>query len=197
MSEAHKPKTPDHAETGDKIFHVYGDGVQEADNALPNWWLAILYGTMAFGAIYWLAAESFKTVPSPGAAYQAEMEKVAAEEAARVKAAGAVTDDGLRAMAKDPKSVAEGQATFTSTCAPCHGANAGGAIGPNLTDEFWLHGGAPTKIYGTIKDGFTAKGMPAWGPALGEDRVRTVAAYVLTLHNTNVAGGKGPQGEKE
>ncbi|MBI2391327.1 MAG: c-type cytochrome [Deltaproteobacteria bacterium] len=180
----------------DKVIHEY-DGIQECDNALPNWWLGILYGTIAFGAIYWLSAESFKTTPSPRAEYHAEMEKIAAEEAAKMKAIGSVSDESLLAMAKDTKALDDGKGVFASTCAPCHAANGGGSIGPNLTDANWLHGGAPMKIYGTIKDGFTAKGMPAWGPALGEERVRAVAAYVVSLKNTNVAGGKAPQGDPE
>lgn len=184
------------SDTGEKIVHEY-DGIKEADNALPNWWLAILYGTLAFGAVYWLAAESFKTVPSPRAAYDEEVAKAAAVEAARVKAQGVVTDESLATMSKDGKTTAEGQAIFASTCAACHLATGGGSIGPNLTDEFWLHGSSPTHVYNTIREGYTAKGMPAWGGTLGEERVRTVAAYVLTLKNTNVAGGKAPQGDKE
>jgi cytochrome c oxidase cbb3-type subunit 3 len=180
----------------DKVIHEY-DGIQECDNALPRWWLAILWGTIGFGAVYYLSAQAFKTTPSPRAEYHAEMEKIAAEEAKKMKALGSVTDDSLVSLTKDPKTIAEGQVVFTTTCAPCHAANGGGGIGPNLTDEFWLHGGAPTKVYGTIKDGFTAKGMPAWGQSLGEERVRTVAAYILTLKNTKVPGGKPPQGEPE
>ncbi|MGZ3420553.1 MAG: c-type cytochrome [Polyangiales bacterium] len=184
------------SDRGEKIVHEY-DGIKEADNALPNWWLAILYGTIAFGAVYWLAAESFKTVQSPRVAYDEEVAKSAAVEAARVKAAGVVTDESMSTLAKDGKTVSEGQAIFASTCVACHAANGGGGIGPNLTDEFWLHGGSPSKVYATIKDGFAAKGMPAWGGTLGEERVRTVAAYVLTLKNTKVPGGKAPQGENE
>ncbi len=183
-------------DTNSGVIHEY-DGIQECDNALPRWWLGILWSTIAFGAVYWLAAESFKATPSPGAAYRAEMEEIAAKEAEKMKALGSVNDESLATMAKDPKTVAEGQTVYTTTCAPCHAATGGGGIGPNLTDEFWLHGGAPTKVYGTIRDGYTAKGMPAWGPSLGEERVRTVAAYVLSLKNTKVAGGKAPQGEPE
>lgn len=179
-----------------EVIHEY-DGIQECDNALPRWWLGILWGTIAFGAVYWLAAESFKTTPSPRAAYRAEMDEIAAQEAAKMKALGSVNDESLVSMAKDPKTLADGEAVYTTTCAPCHAANAGGGIGPNLTDEFWLHGGAPTKVYGTIKDGFTAKGMPAWGQALGEERVRSVSAYVLSLKGKKVPGGKAPQGEPE
>ena len=181
---------------GDGIIHEY-DGIQEQDNALPNWWLAILYGTMAFGALYWLSAEAFKITPSPGEEYRAEMEKVAADRAAGAKALGAATDDGLVALSKDAKAVDDGKAAFATTCAPCHAANGGGGIGPNLTDSSWLHGGSPLAVYTVIKDGFAAKGMPAWGASLGEERVRALSAYVLTLKNTNVPGGKAAQGDPE
>lgn len=180
----------------DKVIHEY-DGIEECDNALPRWWLYVFFGTIAFGAFYWLSAESFKLTLSPRAAYRAEMEQVAAEEAKRIQSAGTITDESLVSLTKDPSTVAEGKTVYTSTCAPCHAATGGGGIGPNLTDEFWLHGGAPSKVYSTIKEGFTAKGMPAWGGSLGEERVRVVSAYVLSLKNTKVAGGKAPQGEPE
>lgn len=176
----------------DKVIHTYDD-IEECDNALPRWWLWLFFGTLGFGVVYWLSAESFKTTPSPRAAYQAEL----AEEAQKTKALGTVSDEVLAKLTKDPKTIEEGRAVYNSTCAPCHAASGAGGIGPNLTDEYWLHGGAPTKIYSTIKDGYTAKGMPAWGGALGEERVRVVSAYVLSLKNTKVPGGKAPQGEPE
>jgi cytochrome c oxidase cbb3-type subunit III len=179
-----------------KVVHVY-DGIEECDNALPRWWLWIFFGTLAFAPIYWLSAESLKTTPSPRAAYQAEMDRIAKEDAKKMMALGTVSAESLAALAKDPKTLEDGKMVFTTTCAPCHAATGGGGIGPNLTDEFWLHGGAPTKIYGTIRDGVTAKGMPAWGGSLGEERVRVVSAYVLTLKNTKTPGGKAPQGEPE
>jgi cytochrome c oxidase cbb3-type subunit 3 len=187
-------RDPSHPD--EKIVHEY-DGIKEADNDLPRWWLATLYVTVAFAAVYWLAAESFKTTPSPRAAYDQEVAAAAAKQAEKLKGLGAVTDEGLVALAKDPKSLEEGRAAYASTCAACHAANGGGGIGPNLTDEFWLHGGAPTKVYTTIKEGAAAKGMPAWGPALGEEKVRVVAAYVLSLKGSKVLGGKPPQGEPE
>jgi cytochrome c oxidase cbb3-type subunit 3 len=184
------------AELSSPIVHEY-DGIQECDNALPRWWLAILYGSIAFGALYWLAAETFKIIPSPGAAYKTEMAKVAAEQAERMKAVGTVSDETLLTMGKDPKSLEEGKAVFVSTCAPCHAATGGGGIGPNLTDAAWIHGGTPTKVYGTIKEGVIAKGMPAWSATLGEERVRLVSSYVVSLRNTNVPGGKAAQGTVE
>jgi len=85
----------------------------------------------------------------------------------------------------------------TSTCAACHRADGGGVVGPNLTDDFWLHGSAPEKIFRTIATGVPDKGMPAWQPQLGALKTQAVAAYVLTLRGTHAAGGKAPQGERE
>jgi cytochrome c oxidase cbb3-type subunit 3 len=93
--------------------------------------------------------------------------------------------------------VTSGKDIFAAACAPCHGADGGGRIGPNLTDAYWLHGGSPESIQRSVHDGWVDKGMPAWGPSLGEYRVREVAAYVVSLRGTNVAGGKPPQGTRE
>jgi cytochrome c oxidase cbb3-type subunit 3 len=99
-------------------------------------------------------------------------------------------------MSHTPTAVESGRQVFASTCAACHRADGGGNIGPNLTDAYWLHGSKPENIYSCVHDGVPNKGMPTWGPVLGEDKVETVVAYVLTLRNTNVPGGKAPQGEK-
>ena len=73
----------------------------------------------------------------------------------------------------------------------------GDSIGPNLTDKSWLHGGKPENIYKTVNEGVLTKGMAAWGPVLGTDKTQSVVAYVLTLKDTNVAGGKPAQGVEE
>lgn len=179
-----------------KIVHVY-DGILEADRSLPRWWLGILFGTMAFGAVYYVVYQALKIEPTPAVAYREEAAAKASAEAARMRSMGTVSAESLLAMAKDPATVAQGKEVFVSTCSACHRADGGGAIGPNLTDKFWLHGGGPAQIYATVRDGVTTKGMPAWGPQLGEERVRAAAAYVLTLKGTNVAGGKAAQGTEE
>jgi cytochrome c oxidase cbb3-type subunit 3 len=61
----------------------------------------------------------------------------------------------------------------------CHGAELKGGIGPDLTDDTWIHGSAPDSVLATIRDGVAAKGMPSWGPILGPDKIRQVAAYIL------------------
>lgn len=96
-----------------------------------------------------------------------------------------------------PELVAAGKEIFTSTCTPCHGADAQGVIGPNLTDSAWLHGSKLASVERSIRHGWPSKGMPAWGPQLGDAKIRAVAAFVVSIRNTNVPGGKPPQGVVE
>jgi cytochrome c oxidase cbb3-type subunit 3 len=179
----------------DQVIHEI-DGIQEYDNKLPNWWLYSLYASILFAVVYWYHYQSGGFGESPSAAYRAEMDRAQAEQAAQLKV-GEATPEALAALAKDPNAVALGKQVFASTCAPCHRADGGGNVGPNLTDEYWLHGGAPEKIYKTIATGVPDKGMPAWQMQLGALKTQAVAAYVLGLRGTNAPGGKAPQGERE
>lgn len=168
------------------ILHEY-DGIEEADNELPRWWVAVFVGTVIFGGAYYFVYEKFHAQPSPG-------EELAAIVAERAKHTTDYNDNDLLAIAKDPAALNAGKLAFTTNCVACHGAKAEGNIGPNLTDQTWLHGGNPSKIFATIRDGVPAKGMPTWGAILGNVGVRDVAAYVVTLRGSNVPG-KAPQGE--
>ena len=187
-------RPPQKSERG--VVHVY-DGIREMDNRLPRWWLYVLYGTIVFGAGYWVYFHSFSVGELPSARYEREQAEAISEEAERVKNAGEVTPEMLTLLAKDSKTVADGKAIFDSNCVTCHAEGGKGNIGPNLTDDYWLHGGAPLDIYKTVHDGVPEKQMPTWGAKLGELRLRTVVAYVLSIRGTNVSGGKAPQGEKE
>jgi cytochrome c oxidase cbb3-type subunit 3 len=182
------------AEKPHGVVHEY-DGIIEEDNQLPRWWLYTLYATVVFALGYWAFYEAFGN-PGPLDQYRAERVAERRAEAQRLMAMGAPTDELLVEMAKNPAIVAQGAEIYASTCASCHLASGGGQIGPNLTDEYWLHGGAPTAILKTVRDGVVDKGMLAWGPMLGEEKVRAVTAYLITLKDTNVPGGKPPQGDK-
>jgi len=148
------------------------EGERDAD---PRWWRFVIYGALAFAVV------TFLYVGGRGAAQAAPPSRPAS----------------LAGVVGDPAALAAGKDIFAANCAPCHGAGAGGQIGPNLTDAFWLHGGRPEDILHSVHDGWAQKGMPAWGLVLGEDKVRAVVAYVVSLKDTNVAGGKPPEGEHE
>jgi cytochrome c oxidase cbb3-type subunit 3 len=173
-----------------KIVHTYDD-IQEEDNHLPNWWLAILFATMVFGFGYWLVFHTTKSLPDPVAEYQAD---VAALKKSRIEA-NPMSDEALAALAADSSQVEEGKKVFAATCASCHAQQGEGLVGPNLTDKFWLHGNKPTDVAKSVTDGFADKGMPPWGPVLGPDKVRKVTAFVLTLKGKNLPG-KAPQGDE-
>jgi len=174
-----------------EIIHEY-DGIEEADNALPNWWLWIFYGSIVFSTVYWLALHEYGAAPLIAEEYAeaAETARVRAERAA----GGPVTDDSLEALSHDERAVNEGKAKFRTQCVACHGDRAEGRIGPNLTDRYWIHGATPTAIHKVISKG--APGQPmmiAWERTLGKRATQQVAAYLLTLRDTNVPG-KAPQG---
>ena len=173
--------------------HVYDD-IVEHDNKLPLWWQLTLYGAVVFALCYWFGRR-LGAIESPTEAYQSDLAVQHAAEAERARARGTVDDAMLSTIARDPTTLAQGKEVFVSTCAACHKADAGGNIGPNLTDSYWIHGNKPTDIHRTVSEGVPAKGMPTWAPALGEQRVEAVVAYVISIENTNVAGGKPPQGE--
>ncbi|MEO8876338.1 MAG: c-type cytochrome [Polyangiaceae bacterium] len=178
----------------DRVVHVYDDDIVELDNRLPLWWQYTLYGAIVFAGVYWYGEMKLGAWKSRAESYDQEM---VAARIAEAQKGGPMSPEALVAMSHDPKSLEAGKALFTSTCAACHKADGSGTIGPNLTDGFWLHGSKPANIYTTVHDGVSSKGMPAWGPQLGNEKVADAVAYVLTLKDTNVAGGKAPQGESE
>ena len=171
------------------IEHSY-DGIQEYDNPMPQWWVITFWATIVFSIAYYL-------VPGLGlgngrmAEYDADM---AAFHAAHPANTGGGNPATLLAAAKKPSEVLQGKTLFAGKCAACHAADGGGVIGPNLTDDAWLHGGTIDSIYATVNNGKLAKGMPAWGKLLKPDEIEEVVAYVWTLHGTTPAKPKEPQG---
>ena len=165
--------------------HTY-DGIQEYDKRLPNWWLNTLYGTIAFAVVYWFVYQIARVVPTDGQQVNAEMAKIAA-----IKMASSidVTNDELFwQMSTNAVFVEAGKQTFNSNCVACHLPSMRGkgenpsAVGPDLTDQVWIHGGTPKEIYNTASKGVLAKGMPSWEPVLGQKKTAEVVAYVLSRH---------------
>jgi cytochrome c oxidase cbb3-type subunit 3 len=180
----------------DELREHQFDGIEEFDNHLPNWWLWTFYGACIFSLFYWLYYHGLGLGPTSREYYEQEM---AAAAAAKVSIE--VTEESLLSLSTDTAGIQAGRQVFEQNCVACHGPDGGGTLGgaplpgPNLTDSAWIHGSGPLQIYATITNGVVEKGMLAWGPILGPTKVQQVAAYVLTIRDTNVAGGREPQGE--
>lgn len=159
--------------------HTY-DGIQEFDQRLPNWWLNTLYGAIAFAIVYWFVYQIARVVPPDGTQVDAAMARIAA---AKMTSSIDVGDDGkFWEMSRNGVFVDAGRQTFDSLCATCHTVKLTGGVGPNLVDRAWLHGGTPKEIFKTVNAGVLAKGMPAWGPVLGQKKTAEVVAYILSYH---------------
>jgi cytochrome c oxidase cbb3-type subunit 3 len=166
--------------------HVF-DGIREFNGRLPNWWLFTLYGAIAFAIGYWSYYEWFREGPEGPQRVELAMTQI---EAARLSATAAnrIDDSSLWEMSRNAVFVDAGRQTFNANCIACHLPSLRGksenpaAIGPDLTDEIWIHGGHPTDVYRTVTQGVPAKGMPTWGPILGPKRITEAVAYVLSHH---------------
>ena len=174
------------------LEHEY-DGIREFDNPLPRWWVWIFWATIAFSVLYAVDFGGFMRGPGRVAEYNQSL----ADAAKRwPPSTGAVDAASLAALAKDHKTLTLGKTVFATNCAVCHRADAGGNIGPNLTNEYWLHGGKLDEIATTISKGVLDKGMPNWGKMLPPAQVTAVAVYVASLSGSNPANPKAPQGVK-
>ncbi|MEK7314718.1 MAG: cbb3-type cytochrome c oxidase N-terminal domain-containing protein [Candidatus Eisenbacteria bacterium] len=181
----------------DRLLDHEVDGIREYDNPMPRWWLYILYATILYAFVY-----ALNIIPGVGsgqgriANYETEMAAMRSTREAAAASAGPVTPEAIFAVVGDAGALSKGRERFKATCSPCHREDGGGSIGPNLTDEFWIHGGSPLQILTTVNEGVVAKGMPAWGQVLKPDELTAVVAYVTTLRGTNPANAKAPQGDR-
>ncbi len=186
------PNTPQRPGDDDRLLEHEYDGIREYDNPMPRWWLLTFAGTIVFAVIYTLNVGPVGNGRGRIADYEASM---AAATAAHPAPTGpAIAPERLLALAADHEAMEDGEKTFTTNCAACHRADGGGLIGPNLTDDAWIHGGTITDIYTTVTKGVLDKGMPAWEKVLKPEQLAEVVAYVTTLKGTNPANPKAPQG---
>jgi cytochrome c oxidase cbb3-type subunit 3 len=174
------------------LDHSY-DGIQEYDNPLPRWWVWIFYATILYSVIY--VFDFTGRIGTEGRITEYDAELAAAAQRWPAPAGGADSAT-LAALVSSPAAIADGQKIFQTTCASCHGPDGGGIIGPNLADEYWLHGASAVEIHRTIADGVVDKGMPAWGKMLSPGDVDNVTAYVASLRGTSPSNPKPPQGNR-
>ncbi len=175
------------------LGHSY-DGIRELDNRMPPWWLAMFYATIAWSIAYLF----YYHISGDGALqideYNAEMEiaEIQREEYLK-KSADKVNESTVTALMSDA-DLAKGKQIYTVNCVACHGAGGEGGVGPNLTDNYWIHGGGIKNIFKVIKYGVIEKGMIPWQAQLKPSEMQQVSSYILTLEGTNPPNAKEPQG---
>ena len=176
------------------LHHDY-DGIRELDNNLPPWWLYLFYGCIVFSVVYLVHFELMggETQEDEFNREMAEA-KIAVEE--YKKNAPDLMDEKTVTLLTDKAELAKGKEIYDMNCAACHRADAGGTIGPNLTDDHWILGGGIKPIFSTITNGGRdGKGMVAWKGTLKPAEIQHVASYIISLQGSAPKDAKAPEGD--
>lgn len=169
------------------------DGIRELDNDLPPWWKYLFYVSIVFGVIYILNYHILAPNKLMADEYNEEVKIAEAQKAEMIKT-GAFINEASVTLLKDAVEIEKGKAIFTSNCATCHGSKGEGLVGPNLTDDYWIHGGGIKNVFSTVKYGVPAKGMLSWQTQLSPKQIQEVASFVLSLKGTNPPNPKPQEG---
>lgn len=181
----------DHLDTG----HNY-DGIRELDNVIPPWFTAAFFISIVIAVSYLWRYHVSQSAPLQIEEYQIEMADAEKEKQEFLKNAANSVDENTVTLL-DAAGIEEGKTLFVANCSACHaatGASMPGGVGPNLTDEYWLHGGGLKDVFKTIKYGWPEKGMRSWKDQFSPKQIAQLTSYVKSISNTNVKG-KEPQGE--
>lgn len=174
------------------LQHSY-DGIRELDNKIPAWWRYAFYATMVFSVVYLYRMFVSETLPDQLQELDAANRVAAIQKAEYLKNAANNIDENNVVML-DASGIAEGEGLFIKNCQACHGDKGQGGVGPNLTDDYWLHKGGIKDIFYSIKYGWQEKGMKSWKEDFSPAQIAQLASFVKSLHGTKPAGGKEPQG---
>ncbi len=178
------------------LEHDY-DGIKELDNHLPPWWLGMFYGAIIFAVVYMFHYHVWGTGPLSGEEYEIAMNEAKTAKAEKSAAGGGTElDENNVSQLSDAAALTLGKTIYEGNCAVCHGNAGEGGVGPNLTDEFWLHGGSVGNVFSTIKYGVPEKGMIAWQATLKPVDIQSVSSYILSMQGSNPPNAKAAQGEK-
>jgi len=188
-------KTEPIEKEGDLLMDHDYDGIKELDNNLPPWWLYLFYIGIIFGVIYFAYYEVFGG-KNQETELKIEMAQAKIDVEEYLKTALDLMDEKTVVLLTDEPSLAAGKEIFTTNCAACHRADAGGQIGPNLTDKHWILGGEIKNLFHTITNGGRdGKGMISWKGTLKPKEIQKVASYILSLQGSNPKDPKAPDGE--
>jgi cytochrome c oxidase cbb3-type subunit 3 len=170
------------------------DGIKELDNPPPSWLMYLFYASIFVSVLYWGYYHAFNEGPNQYQEYEMEV----AQASAIMDAHMAQLPPESTQASTDPADLEAGKALFTGkACFACHGMNGeGNAIGPNLTDDFTLHGCGFEATAKVIKTGVPTKGMTPYEGQLTPKEIEQLASYIVSLKGSNPANAKAAQGEK-
>lgn len=177
------------------LDHEY-DGIQELDNKLPRWWVWLFYLTIIYSAVYLVYYHVAKVGDLQEAEYKSEMKR-----GEQLKS-GPMNQFESSIATLQPSSAAgvleSGHQIYTKMCAICHRVDGGGLVGPNLTDDYWIHGSKYSDSVGVIWNGVPEKGMVAWKKnGLKPEDTIAVASYIYTLRGAKLTTpGKLPENQQ-
>ena len=177
------------------LSHDY-DGIRELDNRLPPWWIAAFALTILFSAVYLWRYHVSHSAPLMIEELEISLKKAAEEKAAYLAKSANNVDESTVAML-DAGGIAQGRQLFVQNCVACHGSDGQGAsVGPNLSDEYWLHGGSINDVFKTIKYGVVEKGMRSWKDDLSPMQMAQLASYIKSIQGQKFPNAREPQGNK-
>jgi cytochrome c oxidase cbb3-type subunit 3 len=182
----------------DTIIDEAHDGIYELDNPPPPWFMFLFYGTILFAVIYFVRFSVTGSAPTQAEEYVAEMQAAEADKEEALAEEGQSVDETTVVALTEPSEIEAGKKIYTQNCKVCHGDGGKGmeGNGPNLTDEYWKHGGGAKNIFKTIKYGVVEKGMLAWDGNLTPKMMQQVTSFIISLEGSNPEGAKAPEGEK-
>jgi cytochrome c oxidase cbb3-type subunit 3 len=176
------------------LDHDY-DGIKELDNNLPPWWKYGFYLTILVAIVYLINYHVTNTAPLQAEEYNISVRKAEAEIAEFMKNSANNVDESTVKLLTDASDIASGKDIFMSVCSACHGKLGEGGVGPNLTDDYWIHPGSVKEIFKTIKYGYPDKGMKSWKDDYSPIQMAQLTSYIKTLRGTNPPKGKEKQGD--
>lgn len=172
--------------------HSY-DGIRELNNVTPPWFTTAFVLSILFAFIYLYRFHVAKTAPLMLEEYEISIQKAElAHEEYLKNQANSIDENNIMVMTGIDLN--EGKNIFISLCAVCHRPDGGGQVGPNLTDDYWIHGGSLKDVFTTVKYGVPDKGMISWKAQLSPQQIAQVSNYIMTLHGTNPVDPKEKQG---
>lgn len=177
------------------IEHTY-DGIQELDNPTPTWFNALFYSSIVFAIGYLLFHHVLGWGMNQEQEYIAEMQAAEKQRTEFLANSGTNIDENTVELDLSTAMVNSGQEIYLQSCGMCHGNQGEGMIGPNLTDEYWLHGGDIKDIFRVVKYGVPDKGMVPWESSLTPVQIAQVSNFIASLSGTNPPNPKEPQGDK-